>query len=119
MLAALAGAALVMNTNIFQQNLTAGQGFIAVALVYFGAWRPERVMAGALLYGFVAAVVLQLKARELIPLEASDLAVHPDKPVRRQIVRRRRPWVPSTTTRGFIANPAIPCSAHISHTIIC
>ena len=37
--AALAGAALALEVGIFQQNLTAGQGFIAIALVYFGAWR--------------------------------------------------------------------------------
>ena len=35
-------------------------------------------------------------ARELVAsFEAAGLAVHPDKPVRRQIVRRRRPWVPA------------------------
>lgn len=73
-MAGLAGAALVLGLGIFQPNLTQGLGFIAVALVYFGAWRSRGVMVGALLYGIVAAVVLQLKARELIPLEASDLA---------------------------------------------
>lgn len=73
-MAGLAGAALTLGLGIFQPNLTQGLGFIAVALVYFGAWRPRGVMVGALLYGIVAAVVLQLKARELIPLEASDLA---------------------------------------------
>ncbi len=73
-MAGLAGAALTLGLGIFQPNLTQGLGFIAVALVYFGAWRPRGVMVGALLYGIVGAVVLQLKARELIPLEASDLA---------------------------------------------
>ncbi len=73
-MAGLAGAALTLGLGIFQPNLTQGLGFIAVALVYFGAWRARGVMLGALLYGIVAAVVLQLKARELIPLEASDLA---------------------------------------------
>ncbi len=73
-LAGIGGAALATELGIFQQNLTAGQGFIAVALVYFGAWRPLGVMFGALLYGFVAAVVLQLKTLGVIPLGASDLA---------------------------------------------
>jgi ABC-type uncharacterized transport system permease subunit len=72
-LAALAGAALVMNTNIFQQNLTAGQGFIAVALVYFGAWRPGGVMAGALLFGIVSSTVLQLKTLGIVSGAASAL----------------------------------------------
>ncbi|MEM7276077.1 MAG: ABC transporter permease [Actinomycetota bacterium] len=72
--AGLAGAALILGLGIFQQNITQGLGFIAVALVYFGAWRPAGVMVGALLYGLVAAFVLQLKARQLIPLDLSDLA---------------------------------------------
>ena len=45
-LAGLAGAALVVPFGTFQQNLTAGRGFIAVALVYFGAWRAFGVLPG-------------------------------------------------------------------------
>jgi general nucleoside transport system permease protein len=73
-LAGLAGATLAMELGIFQQNLTQGAGFIAVALVYFGAWRPWGVLAGSLLYGLVAAIVLQWKTLGIIPLSASDLA---------------------------------------------
>ncbi len=72
--AGLAGAALVLELGIFQPNLTAGLGFIAVALVYFGAWRPVGIMSGALLYGLVAASVLQMKALQIIPRSASDIA---------------------------------------------
>ena len=62
MLAGLAGASLsIALINLFQQNLTAGQGFIAVALVYFGGWRPWVVAAGALLFSFVNALQLQIK----------------------------------------------------------
>ena len=61
-LAGLAGASLsIALINLFQQNLTAGQGFIAVALVYFGGWRPWTVAAGALLFSFVNALQLQIK----------------------------------------------------------
>jgi simple sugar transport system permease protein len=73
-LAGVAGAALSIQLGIFQQNLTQGQGFIAVALVYFGAWRPVGVMVGSLLYGMVAAVVLTWKTLGIIPESASDLA---------------------------------------------
>jgi len=73
-LAGAAGAVLSIELRIFQQNLTAGAGFIAVALVYFGAWRPLGVMGGALLYGLVNAFVLQAKTLGVIPLAASDLA---------------------------------------------
>jgi simple sugar transport system permease protein len=74
MLAAIGGAALTTELGIFQQNLTAGQGFIAVALVYFGAWKPVGVMYGALLYGLVTSVVSQLKTLGIIPRSVSDLA---------------------------------------------
>lgn len=73
-LAGLAGATLLIEVGIFQQNLTQAAGFIAVALVYFGAWRPVGVMAGALLYGLTEAVILSWKGLGIIPLSASDLA---------------------------------------------
>lgn len=72
-LAGLAGAALALEVAIFQQNLTAGQGFIAIALVYFGAWRPSGVMAGALLFGIVSATVLQLRTLGIVEGAASSL----------------------------------------------
>ncbi len=73
-LAGLAGAALAIQLGIFQSNLTQGAGFIAVALVYFGAWRPFGVLGGSLLYGMVAAIVLTWKTLGIIPQSASDLA---------------------------------------------
>ena len=73
-LAGLAGGALAITLGIFQQNLTNGAGFIAIALVYFGAWRPIGIMLGALLFGFVNALVLELKTLEIIPRDLSNLA---------------------------------------------
>jgi simple sugar transport system permease protein len=73
-LAGTAGAVLAISLGIFQQNLTNGAGFIAIALVYFGAWRPLGVMAGALLFGFINALVLELKTLEIIPRDLSNLA---------------------------------------------
>jgi ABC-type uncharacterized transport system permease subunit len=73
-LAGLAGGVLAITLGIFQQNLTNGAGFIAIALVYFGAWRPIGIMLGALLFGFVNALVLELKTLEIIPRDLSDLA---------------------------------------------
>ncbi len=73
-LAGIAGGVLAISLGIFQQNLTNAAGFIAIALVYFGAWRPVGVMLGALLFGFVNAVVLELKTLEVIPRELSNLA---------------------------------------------
>jgi ABC-type uncharacterized transport system permease subunit len=70
----IAGASLsIALLNVFQQNLTSGQGFIAVALVYFGGWKPFRVMLGALLFSMVNALQLWIQILG-IPL-SSDLAV--------------------------------------------
>lgn len=65
-LAGLAGAALTIELGTFQNNLTNGIGFIAVALVYFGAWRPIGVLAGSLLYGLVQSTVTQLKVLGIV-----------------------------------------------------
>ncbi len=73
-LSGVAGASLsIALLNVFQQNLTNGLGFIAVALVYFGGWRPFGVLAGSLIFSFVNA--LQVWAQVLgLPIP-SDIAV--------------------------------------------
>ncbi len=61
-LAGVAGASLSLSVlNLFQDNLTAGQGFIAVALVYFGGWRPAGVLGGALLFSVVNSFQLWMQ----------------------------------------------------------
>jgi len=73
-LSGIAGASLsIALLNIFQQNLTSGQGFIAVALVYFGAWQPFRVMLGCLLFSMVNALQLTMQVNR-IPIPA-DIAL--------------------------------------------
>ncbi|MEG2004792.1 MAG: ABC transporter permease [Bilophila sp.] len=49
-------------THTWTFNLTAGRGWIAVALVIFAFWRPERAMIGAYLFGGVMALQLRLQA---------------------------------------------------------
>lgn len=103
-LAGAAGAVLAIGLGIFQQNLTNAQGFIAIALVYFGAWRPLGVMAGSLVYGMVSAVVLLLKTRGIIPLGASDLAamIPAVITVLALVVAARRFRAPTALTKPFI-----------------
>lgn len=70
----IAGASLsIALLNVFQQNLTSGQGFIAVALVYFGGWRPWGVLLGALLFSMVNSLQLWIQVLG-IPVP-SDIAV--------------------------------------------
>jgi simple sugar transport system permease protein len=58
-LAGVAGASLsIALLNIFQEGMTNGQGFIAVALVYFGSWTPFGVLAGALFFSLINALQL-------------------------------------------------------------
>jgi ABC-type uncharacterized transport system permease subunit len=58
-LAGLAGASMSLSlVNLFQDNLTAGLGFIAVALVYFGGWRPLGILIGALLFSTINSLQL-------------------------------------------------------------
>ena len=65
LLSGVAGASMSIGLlNVFQQNMTSGLGFIAVALVYFGGWRPRGVLLGALLFSMVSALQLRL---QLIP----------------------------------------------------
>lgn len=58
-MAGLAGAYLSLAyTPLWTENMTAGRGWIALALVVFATWRPERVVLGAYLFG--AASILHL-----------------------------------------------------------
>ena len=102
-LARVAGAALAIDLGIFQQNLTNAQGFIAIALVYFGAWRPLGVMAGALLYGFVNSLVLQFKTLGIIPQSWSDIAAMAPAVITilALVVVARRFRAPSALTKPF------------------
>jgi simple sugar transport system permease protein len=62
MLAGVAGASIsIAIANLFQDNLTAGQGFIAVALVYFGGWTPLGVLGGAMLFSLANSAQLWLQ----------------------------------------------------------
>ena len=72
-LAGAAGAVLALEKGIFIQNMTNGMGFIAVALVYFGAWRPLGVLAGSLLFSLVTAAVLQWKTLGILSGAAAQL----------------------------------------------
>ena len=63
-LGGLAGAHLSLSLTLtWAEYMTAGRGFIAIALVIFSKWNPLRAIAGALLFGGAEALQLQLQAR--------------------------------------------------------
>ena len=73
-LSGIAGASMsIALLNVFQQNMTSGLGFIAVALVYFGAWRIRGVLIGALLFSMVNSLQLWMQVLN-VPIP-SEIAV--------------------------------------------
>jgi simple sugar transport system permease protein len=63
MLAGLGAAHLsIVYTKTWKEYMTAGRGFIAVALVIFSKWHPLRAIAGAMLFGGAVAFQLLLQA---------------------------------------------------------
>ncbi|WP_343224890.1 ABC transporter permease [Nostoc sp. UHCC 0302] len=61
-MAGLAGGYLSLAyTPLWAENMTAGRGWIAIALVVFATWKPERILLGAYLFGGVSALQLILQ----------------------------------------------------------
>jgi general nucleoside transport system permease protein len=63
-LAGLGGVFLVFVANIYREGQTGGRGFIGLAALIFGNWRPGGLAAGAGLFGFADA--LQLRSRTAV-----------------------------------------------------
>lgn len=67
-MAGLGGAMLsVANLGLFNEQMSGGRGFIALAAVIFGRWRPVGVLAACLLFGGADALQLRLQAEDAIP----------------------------------------------------
>jgi simple sugar transport system permease protein len=65
----LAGAYLtIAQFNAFTFGVVSGRGWVSIALVVFGQWRPWRCAAGALLFGFLEALQLRLQATNTLHL---------------------------------------------------
>lgn len=75
--AGLGGAYLsLVQTPLWVENMTAGRGWIALALVVFAAWRPGRALLGAYLFGGIT--ILQLHSQGFgINIEPQLLAMLP------------------------------------------
>lgn len=62
-LAGLGGAVLtVVQLHLFREGITAGRGWIAVALVIFARWKPGLALVGALLFGLADALQFRIQA---------------------------------------------------------
>lgn len=74
----IAGSAYsLVLTPMWAEELTAGRGWIALALVVFSGWRPWRLMLGAYLFGFVMVLDLHAQAAGLTAVPSEFLAAAP------------------------------------------
>ncbi|HHW40636.1 MAG TPA: ABC transporter permease [Syntrophomonadaceae bacterium] len=78
MLAGLGGAYLsLVYTSTWLENMTAGRGWIAVALVIFATWNPLRALLGAYIFGGVEASVFRLQALNILRISSFFLKMLP------------------------------------------
>jgi ABC-type uncharacterized transport system permease subunit len=66
-LAGCAGTYLSLEaTGTFERGFTSGRGFLALAILIFGIWYPNRVMFAALFFGLTAGIASQLQADKVV-----------------------------------------------------
>jgi len=67
-LAGIGGAYLsIGQSSLFTRNMTAGRGFIALAALIFGKWRPVPTMLACLLFGATEAISIQMQGAVKLP----------------------------------------------------
>jgi ABC-type uncharacterized transport system permease subunit len=67
-LAGIAGAYLsIGQSSLFTRNMTSGRGFIALAALIFGKWRPVQTMLACVLFGLTEAVSIQMQGVVKLP----------------------------------------------------
>ena len=67
-LAAIGGAYLsIGQSSLFTRNMTSGRGFIALAALIFGKWRPVQTMLACLLFGFAEALTYVMQGVAKLP----------------------------------------------------
>ena len=78
MLAGLGGAYLSLSyTPGWKENMTSGQGWIAIAMVIFALWNPWRAALGALLFGGINALQFYFEARQITLIPSYILRMLP------------------------------------------
>ena len=63
MMAGLAGSFITLaSVGIFVADITSGRGWLAIAIVIFGDWKPIKILWASLFFGFIDALQMQLQA---------------------------------------------------------
>jgi len=93
--AGLAGAYLAtVYTPLWAENMTAGRGWIALALVVFATWRPVRVLVGAYLFGGVTMLQLYLQGSGVqVPSQLMSMAPYVATIVVLALISRNPRWI--------------------------
>ncbi len=93
--AGLAGAYLAtVYTPLWAENMTAGRGWIALALVVFATWRPARVLVGAYLFGGVTMLQLYLQGSGVqVPSQLMSMAPYVATIVVLALISRNPRWI--------------------------
>jgi general nucleoside transport system permease protein len=106
----MAGAYLsTVYTPLWAEDMTAGRGWIALALVVFATWRPARVLAGAWLFGGVTMLQLHLQGLGVnVPSQLMSMAPYLATIIVLAVIARRPGFVrvnmPASLGRTFSPN---------------
>jgi general nucleoside transport system permease protein len=65
-LAGMGGAVMVLFSNRYQEGQTGGRGFLGLATLIVGNWRPAGVAAGAGLFGYFQGITLRVQPERLV-----------------------------------------------------
>lgn len=68
-LTGLAGALIATNAGKFSDEMTSGRGYIALAALILGGWKPWPTLFAALAFGFFGSLQLQLQGRDIAGLQ--------------------------------------------------
>jgi simple sugar transport system permease protein len=106
-LAGLGGAYLsIGQSSLFTRNMAAGRGFIALAALIFGKWRPVPTMLACLLFGFAEALTIQMQGVAKLPASLAGLLGSEDVPV--QFVQMLPYVLTIVVLAGFIGHSRAP-----------
>ena len=109
------GGAYISIATVLQwtEGMTAGAGWIALAIVVFAQWNPWGVLAGAWLFGGVTVLQLRLQAAGVaVPVQLLSMAPYLATILVLVLISARQKFGRSAGGhRPRIAGPALPCAA--------
>ena len=116
-LAALGGAYLsIGQSSLFTRNMTSGRGFIALAALIFGKWRPVQTLLACLFFGFTEAMTIQMQGVVKLPSgRRHSGAVHSDGAVRAddgRAGRLHRPLAAAARARAALREGTVSAASY-------